>query len=205
MDEIVKQALAKWPDVPHCYDWLTLDARGYWRMRDAHAQQHGLPGERITSPTLIGFIQRNYTHDETGRWYFQNGPQRVYVNLEAAPYIARTRLQEFYVQTGKPLGRLVAAWMTEQGRLFLQNDQTHIALLDDRDLAECLPRLRTTGGEPLDEEVLLSSLNEAVHSSSADLQLMLMTDAEKTIPVGFVAENAVAKTFGFVKQPRPSS
>ncbi|MEO6353290.1 MAG: DUF2946 family protein, partial [Burkholderiaceae bacterium] len=22
MDEIVKQAIAKWPDVPHCYGWL---------------------------------------------------------------------------------------------------------------------------------------------------------------------------------------
>ena len=26
MDEIVKQAMAKWPNVPHCYGWLGLDA-----------------------------------------------------------------------------------------------------------------------------------------------------------------------------------
>ncbi|MEG1326098.1 MAG: DUF2946 family protein, partial [Janthinobacterium sp.] len=34
MDDLVKQALAKWPNVPHCYGWLGLDARGHWRMRD---------------------------------------------------------------------------------------------------------------------------------------------------------------------------
>ena len=28
MDDIVKQAMAKWPNVPHCYGWLALDARG---------------------------------------------------------------------------------------------------------------------------------------------------------------------------------
>ncbi|MCD6666313.1 MAG: DUF2946 family protein, partial [Hydrogenophaga sp.] len=28
MDEIVKAAMAKWPQVPACYGWLGLDARG---------------------------------------------------------------------------------------------------------------------------------------------------------------------------------
>ena len=28
MDDIVKAALKKWPNVPACYDWLALDARG---------------------------------------------------------------------------------------------------------------------------------------------------------------------------------
>ena len=38
MDDIVKQALAKWPNVPHCYGWLGLDARGNWYMRDDRTQ-----------------------------------------------------------------------------------------------------------------------------------------------------------------------
>lgn len=38
MDDIVKQALAKWPNVPDCYGWLGLDARGRWFMRDDAAQ-----------------------------------------------------------------------------------------------------------------------------------------------------------------------
>lgn len=28
MDDIVKQAMVKWPNVPDCYGWLGLDARG---------------------------------------------------------------------------------------------------------------------------------------------------------------------------------
>ena len=87
MDDIVKQALAKWPDVPNCYGWLALDARGHWRMRDERAQHLHLPGDKLTNAALVGFINRNYAADERGCWYFQNGPQRVYVNLEATPYI----------------------------------------------------------------------------------------------------------------------
>ena len=41
MDDIVRQAMAKWPHVPHCYGWLGLDARGNWYMRDDRAQAAG--------------------------------------------------------------------------------------------------------------------------------------------------------------------
>jgi len=41
MDEMVEAALRKWPNVPACYGWLGLDARGSWWMRDAAAQAAG--------------------------------------------------------------------------------------------------------------------------------------------------------------------
>ena len=41
MDDIVRQAMAKWPHVPHCFGWLGLDARGDWYMRDDAAQAAG--------------------------------------------------------------------------------------------------------------------------------------------------------------------
>ena len=51
MDEIVKQALKKWPNVPHCYDWLALDARGDWYMRDERIQRAGpFPGQGQPHP-----------------------------------------------------------------------------------------------------------------------------------------------------------
>ena len=50
MDDIVKQALAKWPNVPNCYGRLGLDARGNWYMRDgASSQRVRLPQERCTA------------------------------------------------------------------------------------------------------------------------------------------------------------
>jgi hypothetical protein len=97
MDEIVKQAMIKWPNVPDCFGWLGLDARGNWYMRDDKAQAAGpfaggpsdAKGSRLQHEKLIAFIERNYAGDEQGRWYFQNGPQRVYVELEVTPWVWR--------------------------------------------------------------------------------------------------------------------
>lgn len=93
MDDIVRQALAKWPHVPHCHGWLGLDARGNWYLRDDRTQAAGpFPAEKgsmLRHDKLIDFIHRNYAADEAGQWFFQNGPQRVYVELEAAPWIWR--------------------------------------------------------------------------------------------------------------------
>ncbi len=93
MDDAVKAALAKWPNVPHCYGWLALDARGDWFMRDDRVQAAGpfpsARGSRVLHDKLVGFIERNYASDAHGCWFFQNGPQRVYVELEAAPMVWR--------------------------------------------------------------------------------------------------------------------
>ncbi len=97
MDDIVKQAMAKWPNVPFAYGWLGLDARGDWYLRDAGAQAAGAfakgapaaKGSLIEHTKLIDFIGRNYQADDDGQWFFQNGPQRAYVELEAAPHVFR--------------------------------------------------------------------------------------------------------------------
>lgn len=89
MDEGVTQSLIKWPSVPHCYGWLALDRRGAWRMRDDYAQANGLPGDVIKHAALNVFIARNYASDTSGRYFFQNGPQRVYVSLDATPWVVR--------------------------------------------------------------------------------------------------------------------
>ena len=103
MDPIVEAALKKWPNVPHCYGWLALDARGDWYMRDDRIQAAGpfprVKGSRIEHEKLREFIARNYANDAEGAWFFQNGPQRVYVELEAAPWVWR-------LQTA-PRGKLV--------------------------------------------------------------------------------------------------
>ena len=89
MDEQVLRSLIKWPNVPDCFGWLALDRRGQWRMRDAFAQQNKLPGQVITHLALNEFISRNYVCDHLGRYFFQNGPQRVFITLDATPWIAR--------------------------------------------------------------------------------------------------------------------
>lgn len=198
MDEIVKQAVAKWPNVPHCYGWLALDARGGWRMRDERAQQQGLPGERILHAALLGFIRRNYLADEHGRWFFQNGPQRVYVNLELTPYIARhDPLHGFVTQTEDPLAAIDAAWLTDNGRLILRNGDK-IAALDDRDLAQCIEQLRIDD-LAVDDSTLLSWIGS--EPDAASLPLHLLHD-DRQLPVQHIAEAALAQHFGFVSAPQ---
>jgi hypothetical protein len=123
MDDIVKQALAKWPNVPHCYGWLGLDARGNWYMRDDRTQASGVfpdsKGSLLRHDKLIDFIQRNYDHDGDGQWFFQNGPQRVYVELEIAPFVWRV-MDDFSVaaHTGTPV-EPSACLLDESGKLYL--------------------------------------------------------------------------------------
>ena len=130
MDDIVKAALKKWPNVPHCYGWLALDARGDWYMRDERIQHAGpfpqVKGSRITHEKLREFIERNYDGTPEGAWYFQNGPQRVYVELEAAPHVWRLSARagtapEVRSHTGQGVA-VESAWVDERGRLFLATD-----------------------------------------------------------------------------------
>ena len=98
MDEQVLRSLINWPNVPDCYGWLALDRHGQWRMRDAFAQQNKLPGQVITHLALNEFISRNYVCDALGRYFFQNGPQRVYISLAATPWVARFTPSEMGLQ-----------------------------------------------------------------------------------------------------------
>jgi len=126
MDDIVRQAMAKWPNVPHCYGWLGLDARGNWYMRDDRVQAAGpfphSKGSLLRHEKLVDFIARNYEADDNGWWYFQNGPQRVYVELEATPWVWRLGAgHSLTSHTGRPAQAQVCV-LDERGRLFLGTD-----------------------------------------------------------------------------------
>lgn len=130
MDEIVKAAMAKWPKVPHCYGWLGLDARGRWFMRDDRAQAwgafasgaSGAKGALLTHDKLIAFIGRNYACDANGCWYFQNGPQRVYVELQVTPWVWRIGPGLALVShTGLP-AQLRSCCVDASGHVYLDTD-----------------------------------------------------------------------------------
>lgn len=193
MDDIVKQAMAKWPNVPYCYGWLALDARGVWRMRDEAAQRAGAPGDKLTNAALVGFINRNYLADERGCWYFQNGPQRVYVNLDAAPFVARTDpAQGLVLHTGEPLGAIDEVCMLASGALLLRAG-TRVAQLDDRDLAQLLQAMELDG-EPVADEALMAWLE------GGDGQLALCWQGRR-IGVDRLQADDAPQRFGFVRRP----
>ena len=159
MDEIVEKALAKWPNVPHCYGWLGLDARGNWYLRDERTQAGGpfalSRGSLLLNEKLIDFIGRNYAHDAAGQWFFQNGPQRVYVELEVTPLVWRLH-EDFslYTHTGTAASAS-ACLLDEQGRLYLVAD-AGLGLVHSMDMALAADALEQAHWQA--EEVLAADL-----------------------------------------------
>jgi len=141
-------AIARWPDVPACYGWLSLDRRGDWRLQ----------GERITHGGLIAFINRQYGCDDAGCWFVQNGPQRVFVSLACTPWVFHQEDGGFVSQTGVAGGAPKSLHLDEDGNVLLAT-ALGIGLLDDRDLAAFLARCHDAEGRPADESAFLALMN----------------------------------------------
>lgn len=163
MDDIVKKAMAKWPNVPDCYGWLGLDARGNWYMRDDRAQAlgafdsgtPGCKGSELRHEKLIDFIARNYAADARGCWFFQNGPQRVFVELQTTPLVWRVH-PDGSVQdhTGRS-ARVLNAWLDELGHLYLEAD-TGFGQVHTQDMHQAADLIEQ--GSWLPQEVLRAEL-----------------------------------------------
>lgn len=187
MDQQVKEAMAKWPNVPALFGWLGLDRRGRWLLQ----------GEPITRPQLIDFMARNYEADAHGRWFFQNGPQRAYVALEYAPLVLRAEGEDLVTHTGLPVERPTAAYLDEEGRLILVCEHGP-GLLAEADLGWALERLQTRA-EPVSEEALAAAL--ALPSGEAT-ELSLQLKAAQ-LPVTRLDMAVVPAALGFERVPAP--
>ena len=97
-------------------------------MRDEGVQslgsfQSGIAGSKgswLKHEKLIEFINRNYSVDEKGWYFFQNGPQRVFVELEITPYVWRVNEPfDIVAHTGEST-QSKACLMDESGRVYLK-------------------------------------------------------------------------------------
>lgn len=115
MDDIVKQALAKWPNVPDCYGWLGLDARGTGICATTPCRRRARfrsKGTLLQHDKLLAFIARNYEHDDQGNGSFRTAHQRVYVELEATPWFGACS-RRTCAPSATPVGRrrcAAASW-----------------------------------------------------------------------------------------------
>lgn len=180
------RAMAKWPNVPDVFGWLSLDQRGNWRVR----------GETLSHRRAADFIGRNYAVDKHGRWFFQNGPQRVFVALDYTPWVLRVQAGDrLSTHTGVDAGPPTQAFVDEVGRLLLLTSGGP-GLVDDRDLVELSDRFFHPSGLTIAEEALDVALDGG---GSADrIQLRL---AGVNLPVQRVRSADVPRRFGFESEP----
>jgi len=190
MDASVLAAIARWPDVPAVFGWLSLTARGQWRIR----------GEPIANEAIREFIGRNYAADARGRWYFQNGPQRVYVTLELAPWAYRVQGDgTLRTHAGRMPRELRAAALLDNGFLALQTD-LGAGGIDDRDLPRLLQALADRDGGPLAEDAVEEWIGG---SGEAWLWAGHLGLAGGAVHVQRMDAAGLGDCFGFVRAPAP--
>ncbi len=183
MDEVVLRSMAKWPDVPAVYGWLALDRRGSWRIKSR-------PGvfERIGNAALAAFIGRNYAADAQGRWYFQNGPQRVYVALDYTPWIYRLEGDGSVVaHSGARVHNVDAAYLDDAGAMLLHGEMGIGAVLD-RDLPSLV--------------VQLGDFAAVMERVSRGLPVRIVLQGS-SVPLSAIRAADVAARFGYDPAPRP--
>ena len=190
MEDWVHRALARWPNVPALFGWLQLDRRGRWLVRN----------ELISRPQIIDTINRNYEADARGRWYFQNGPQRGYVALETAPLVLRVRGDGDSVQTHNELivEQPRAVYLDEEGSLLLMTEHGPGAF-DGQDLPWALERLRSAGGESIDDALPVA----LALPSGARTALTLRWSAALSLPVQRLDNAEAPAALGFQRDPQP--
>lgn len=186
MDDTVLRAMTRWPNVPNAYGWLALDARGRWLLKD----------ERIGNPGVVDFIGRNYASDDRGRWFFQNGPQRVFVTLAVAPWIyTLDDAGGLVTHTGQHARIPSEAFIDDAGHVLLRTD-VGIGAVSDRDLPRLSRCFTDADGTTPDDAVLMRWLD----GFEPEMWLTLGT---RTLPVGRVEQSALETRFRFVADPRP--
>lgn len=188
MDDIVKQAMAKWPKVPAVFGWLSLDRRGNWLLKR----------ETISNPQINEFIRRNYLYDDEGRWYFQNGPQRVFVELACAPYVFSLQGRQLLTHTQRPVRVIQRAWLDDTGTLLLLTEHG-VGSVNDRDLELLLPHFVDAQSRPLDEDTLETLFDACAAQQPVALWFQFGSAHVKIEPI-HAAD--VPRQFGFQRQPQ---
>jgi hypothetical protein len=205
VDQSTISAIAKWPDVPFCYGWLFLDRRGSFRIRNEYSQKHHLPGEIIKHKGLCDSIRKNICIDTHKQYFFQNGPQRVYLSLAYCPYVVRLipdqqyawNLQNHLSQEINP----TRCFLDEKGNILLEFVATVMQCTNTPPFSFQETQIRTIAllhDHDLDIFSELSQMNTSICGVMGTFNWR-----NSDIPIEPIAHNEVSKEFNFQEVPRP--
>jgi hypothetical protein len=126
------------------------------------------------------------------------------VALEYTPLIYRTTVDtdafELIAHTGSAAGTVTGAWIDEAGAMLVQT-QAGVGVIHDQDLSEVLQRLVDATGEPLDDEMLETWLNDHRNQDQSRAWLQL---PRRSLPVFRIDSASVPLRFKFDPNPHPS-
>ena len=90
-----------------------------------------------------------------------------------------------------------STWLTETGQLLLKSAEK-IAIVDDRDMAQCIAML-WMDGRPVEDGQLLDWLSNRQGEGTLTLR-----HEGKQFPIQRIALDASEKYFGFFREPQPA-
>ncbi len=180
--------MQRWPNVPAAFGWLRLDRRGQWYLINRSAAsfdpQRDIAGSIVRNERFIDYIARNYQANELGQWYFQNGPQKVFANLELAPLVWRIDNSSAKLKWVSHIGSVgyntLAAAQDSLGNIYIQTE-LGVGVVDDRHLGRLVDWLVETGPQ------------------QSGLKTDISTNLASILPLPLV--DNPAKHFGFVVAP----
>ncbi len=188
LDKSVIRALEKWPDVPACYGWLSLDRLGNWLIKE----------QAISHTGAITFLARNYACDERGQWFVQNGPQRAYCALAYTPWIYHfDGSDRIFTHTENQALEMRSIVVDDTGDVLFETEHG-IGLLENRDLAKFIQILELhagTGTRNDDIATLLGGLN-ADNRGELEVQWYGRTIVTRALRAAIIPES-----FGFITAP----
>jgi hypothetical protein len=153
--------------------------------RRAHRQRRA---QRLYQPQLCS--------DAQGRWFFQNGPQRVFVSLQAAPFVYSLHgaggVLAATAHTGIEARRIDAAFVDEEGAMYLVTDLGP-GLVLDRDLARLLAAVVGPGDGDENVASLLRGDDQAIRVETG----------AAAVPLTRIASQELAGLFHFDPDPQP--
>jgi hypothetical protein len=196
MDDLVLRGMAKWPNVPAVFGWLALSRRGEWLLK----------GEAVRNPGICDFFGRNYDRDELGRWFVQNGPQRVYVLLDYTPWVIRTgntsgtalNIHGFHTHTNRTVAAITGAFVDDRGALLLDTELGP-GVVHDRDLAGIVAAMQDDRGRLPSTADLDRALEQLQAGEAANLYLLT---AQGPVSIAPLRADEAPVRFGYVQSPR---
>ena len=197
MDDSVQRSMDKFPNTPVVYGWLRLDRRGVWWIRTARMDHH----------KIRAFIGRNYSVDERGCYYFQNGAQRVFVEIEVTPWIYSVEENEDHslrlmTHTDLPVEQVIGAFLTDSGDLMLETE-FGAGLVNDRDLIRIFGLMCGEDGQLLDDDAVSTELELLLEKGSSDK--LFIEYANRRVPVKTIDSESIANTYKFISKPTKAS